>query len=143
MEVINEIKFKSVSNKDTASYYFVIPRNLDSHLIDLNAEDTTSGEKLAVTRVDQIAPSVLSQYSTKKNTSDVIFFRIDAKLSKGSTIMTVKELYKRRKQPFPSVISLREHEEQLLKVVDSKYYLSLYPTKTQKLQFIYDTNAFV
>ena len=52
MEVISEIRFKSSSNQDRTSYYFAIPRSLDEELIHLNAEDTTSGEEVQVTRVD-------------------------------------------------------------------------------------------
>jgi hypothetical protein len=40
----------------------------------------------------------------------------------------VKELFKRRIDPFPSKVHLRE--EQSAKFVDSKYYISLYPSKT-------------
>jgi hypothetical protein len=45
----------------------------------------------------------------------------------------VKELYKRRKQPFPSKILIKE--EQNVVFTDSKYYLSVYPTKTQRVTF--------
>ena len=86
LEVISEIRFKSSSNQDKSTYYFTIPRSLDEHLIHLNAEDTGSGDEVKVTRIDQLSPSILSQYSNKKNASDVIFFRIDIKLQKGPGI---------------------------------------------------------
>ncbi len=73
----------------------------------------------------------------------MIFFKIVIKVHKGTSVFVVKELYKRRKEPFPSVISLRENEEHLVKFVDSKYLLSLYPTKSQRLVINYDTSSFL
>ena len=142
LEIISDIRFKSASSQTSTNYYFTVPRNLDYNLVNLKAEDAITGDEFDIIRLDTIPASVLSLY-TKKNASDVIFFRITLKLSKGSAAFVVKELYKRRKTPFPSVISIRENEEQLIKFVDSKYLLSLYPTKSQRLVINYDTNAFL
>jgi len=46
--------------------------------------------------------------------------------------LTIKELYKRRKEPFPHKVAIRE--DMSLRFVDSKYYVSVYPTKSQKVQ---------
>lgn len=56
---------------------------------------------------------------------------------KNTIGITIKELYKRRKEPFPSKIAIRE--DQLLRFVDSKYYVSVYPTKTQKVQISHNS----
>jgi oligosaccharyltransferase complex subunit alpha (ribophorin I) len=66
----------------------------------------------------------------EKNVSDIVLFKVQIPNSEKASI-TVKELYKRRKEPFPHIIAIRE--EMSLRFVDSKYYISVYPTKTQKL----------
>jgi hypothetical protein len=142
MEVISEIKFRANSNPNAATYYFVVPKHLEENLVHINAEETLTGEEIKVKRIDSIPASVLSKY-TDKNASDVTFYQLNLRLQKGSVVFTIKELYKRRKSPFPSIISIREQEEHLLKFVDSKYLISLYPTKSQKLNIIYDTTAFL
>jgi oligosaccharyltransferase complex subunit alpha (ribophorin I) len=69
-----------------------------------------------------------------KNASDTVFYKIDTKAAdqsgKGVFSITVREIYKRRKEAFPAKISIRE--ELSLRFIDSKYYISVYPTKTQK-----------
>ena len=78
---------------------------------------------------------------TEKNTSDVVIFKISCPKedSKSGIVgLTIKELYKRRKEPFPAKVSIRE--EMGLRFVDSKYYISLYPTKTQKMQINHSSN---
>jgi hypothetical protein len=47
---------------------------------------------------------------------------------KASIAISVQEIYKRRKDPFPSTVAIRE--DHLIRFVDSKYYLSVYPTKS-------------
>ena len=46
------------------------------------------------------------------------------------------ELYKRRREPFPTKIGLKE--DQYVKIEDSKYYMSIYPTKSDKTTFDID-----
>ena len=67
-----------------------------------------------------------------RNASDTVFYKIEIKSSadqsgKGVSL-SVREIYKRRKEPFPAKITIRE--ELNLRFVDSKYYISVYPTKT-------------
>jgi hypothetical protein len=73
--------------------------------------------------------------------TDIVVFKIDIKAGdqsgKGVVGITINELYKRRKEPFPAKVAIRE--EMSLRYVDSKYYVSLYPTKTQKFQINYNT----
>lgn len=62
------------------------------------------------------------------NVSDLIYYRIEFGQKEANGVFEVRELYKQRKEPFPATVSLRE--EQMVKFEDSKYYLSIYPTKT-------------
>ena len=45
---------------------------------------------------------------------------------KASIAISIQEIYKRRKDPFPSTVAIRE--DHLIRFVDSKYFLSVYPT---------------
>jgi hypothetical protein len=48
---------------------------------------------------------------TQANASDVVFYRMEVKSGKeykGFYAFTVTEIYKRRKNPFPSVISIKD-----------------------------------
>ena len=57
---------------------------------------------------------------------------------KGSLSLQFKELYKRRKEPFPAKVGIRE--EQSLRFQDSKYFISIYPTKSQRTQINHNSN---
>jgi hypothetical protein len=117
-----------------------VPRELEDEHVSINAQVPGQGDVLKVTRVDKLSLAVLSKF-TDKNASDLIFFRVELPASndnKGFYAITVKELYKRRKEPFPSKIGI--HDDHQIKFADSKYYLTVYPTKSQRLQIIYDAS---
>ncbi len=86
-------------------------------------------------------PSDLQQLVAGKEANDVTFYRItieNEQSSQATISISVKETYKRRKDPFPSTIAIRD--EQLVKFTDSKYYLSVYPSKSQRTQIVYNTH---
>jgi len=47
--------------------------------------------------------------------------------------LQITEMFKRRKNPFPSLVAIKE--ELSVMFTDTKHFLSLYPTKTQKTSF--------
>lgn len=77
-----------------------------------------------------VLPKNLQAVSGGANSSDWIYFRIDLEGAQegGVVELGVRELHKRRREPFPSKINAKE--DQYVKFEDSKYFLSLYPTKT-------------
>lgn len=93
-------------------------------------------DSVKITRVEQLESSVLRRFTNAENASDLVFYTIQLPKSNLNTF-TVKELYKRRKEPFPATIKIQD--DQFLVFKDSKYYLSAYPTKSQKLIINYDT----
>lgn len=59
-----------------------------------------------VTKISSTSQEVLALLANK-NASDVVFFRVDlGKENKGFYALTIKELYKRRKEPFPAKIEI-------------------------------------
>jgi hypothetical protein len=73
----------------------------------------------------------VNSFFSEKNITDLIFFGFELPsdaIFGGMAHITVEELYKRRKEPFPSTISLKE--DHLISFDDSKYFLSVYPTKS-------------
>ena len=115
-EITTDIKFRTVHSQEgeKAFYYYVIPRELEENLVSITASLTTTLEEVKVTREDHVNPIVLRKYTNKNDTSDVVFFRFEVNNPKdynGFYAFTVTEYYKRRKNPFPSVISIREHDE--------------------------------
>ncbi len=132
IEVVSDIKFKPL--KANEAYFFVIPQDLEDHLVSLTAVNSITQTEAKVEKVNKI-PAELQKVVSEKNASDTVFFKIETKTSdqsgKGVNSITVREIYKRRKEPFPAKVSIRE--DLSLRFVDSKYYISVYPTKTQKL----------
>ena len=142
VEVQTGIQFKPL--KSGEPYYYIIPQGLEEHLVDIKAviSSTQASAKVASTTPSKL-PADLQNTLNQKNVTDIVIFKIDIKTGdqsgKGVVGITINELYKRRKEPFPAKIAIRE--EMSLRYVDSKHYISLYPTKTQKFQINYNTNA--
>ena len=103
LEMVSDIKFKSV--KANEAYYFVIPQDLEEHLVSLTAVMSVTQTEAKVEKVNKI-PADLQSIVSEKNASDTVFFKIETKSSdqsgKGVFSITVREIYKRRKEPFPA-----------------------------------------
>lgn len=129
-----DIRFRPNKKDDTRSYYHVIEAGLAEHnLVSIDAvvatsQNAASVEKLATSKL----PTAIKELLESRNaTQDVQVYKITTKkdeLINGQLTLSLKELYKRRKNPFPSKIQIRD--EQQVKFVDTKYFLSVYPTKS-------------
>lgn len=140
-EIVTDVKFKPLSAGDSA-YYFVIPVANEAHLVSISAVVSSTQEDAKVQRVfGGFWPEEVKKAIKEKNASDIAIFKITypkEDVKSGIIGLTVKELYKRRKDPFPSKVQIRE--EMSLKFLDSLYYISLYPTKNQKVQINHSSN---
>ena len=142
VEVLTDVRFKAKSQEDARAYYFVIPRIHEEHLVSLTAVVATSMNEAQVKRVEVGATpaDIQKTLKAKNSTEEVSIFKISTQKDEsnnGQVTFSIKELYKRRKNPFPSTIKVRD--EQSVNFVDSKYYVSLYPTKTQKSTFTHNS----
>ena len=131
-----DITFKAGKAVGSEPYYYVIPaETYEGHLISISAIITNTQEEVPVKRVQvaEIKNAEAKAAIAEKNASDLAVFKIVLPTSENKAIvrLSVKELYKRRKEPFPHKISIRE--DMSLRFVDSKYYISVYPTKSQKV----------
>jgi flagellar biosynthesis component FlhA len=141
LEVHTDLRFKTGS--DPKSYFFVVPRHLESLLVSLSAVVSTTQEEAQVKKVDRftVVPAEVKKAISDKNaTEEITLYQITTKAdatNKGVLGLSVKEVYKRRKDPFPSTVKILE--EQSIKFVDSKYYVSVYPTKNQKTVITFTT----
>lgn len=73
-----------------------------------------------MTKADNL-PGDLGRVVSEAQANDVSFYRITLtgeNYNTESLVFTVREIYKKRRQPFPSTIKIRE--EQMIKFVDSK-----------------------
>ena len=137
VEIATDITFKTGKGIGSEPYYYVIPADsYEGHLISISAFITNTQEEVAVKRVQvaEIKNTEAKAAIAEKNASDLVVFKLVVPTSENKAIVrvSVKELYKRRKEPFPHKISIRE--DMSLRFVDSKYYISVYPTKSQKVQ---------
>ena len=76
------------------------------------------------------------------NASDLIYYRIDLnEKAAESKIFSfeIKEVYKRRIEPFPKEMKIKE--DQYVKFEDNKFFLTLYTSKKQSTTFIVDNRA--
>lgn len=138
VEVLTTLRYRPKSQDDARAYYYVIPKVHEENLVSLTAVVTTSMEAAQVKRVEASASpaDVQKALKSKNSTDDVAIFKISTKKdesSNGQVTFSIKELYKKRKNPFPSQIKIKD--EQSINFVDSKYFVSVYPTKTQKSTF--------
>lgn len=123
--VTTEIKFRSAASSSV--YYHVIPRDLDYEHISLKALLPGHLESVKIQRLDNPDASVLRKFTKEQNATDLVFFALELPKSNLNTF-TLQEHYKRRKEPFPATIKIQD--DQYLVFKDSKYYLSVYPTKS-------------
>lgn len=133
-EVNIDIKFKPLTNQGETHYFHVVPHDFESHLVEIKAELTLGAEPLKINKVDKL-PAELQKVANEAGATDVSFYEItipDQEYSTSFVAFSIREIYKKRRQPFPSTIRIRE--DMMVRFTDSKYFLSVYPTKTQKLQ---------
>ncbi len=111
VEVQTDIKFKPL--KAGEPYYYIIPQGLEEHIVSLDAviSSTQASVKVTPTTLQKL-PTELKTTLNQKNATDILVYKIDVKAAdttgKGIVGVTIKELYKRRKEPFPSQIAIRE-----------------------------------
>jgi len=73
--------------------------------------------------------------SAQNNTEldNLLFFRITLPKKQQIENIYVQEFHKGRREPYPKVI--RVYEKQTVELFESKYYLSVYPTKESIVDF--------
>jgi hypothetical protein len=126
VDIISEVKFKFA--KGTKAFYHVIPREYSDNIIDVKAVKSSTYSSLKVVRLSE-SPS-LSEFEgvSSSNASDLVFFKIELDeqelKDKKVIALEITEIFKKRLEPFPSTISLKE--DQYVKFEDSKYFLSVY-----------------
>jgi hypothetical protein len=133
VEVTTDITFKTGKGVGSEPYYYVIPSdNYEQHLVSIDAVLSNTQAEVPVKRIQasEVKNSDAKSAIAEKNASDIILFKIVLPTSESKAVvrLTIKELYKRRKEPFPSKISIRD--DMSLRFVDSMYYISVYPTKS-------------
>jgi hypothetical protein len=79
--------------------------------------------------------SIKKTIASRNATGDLAIFKITypPQDNEAMITITIKELFKRRKDPFPAKIEIRD--EHSVKFVDGKYFLSVYPTKAQRVTY--------
>ena len=104
----------------------------EGHLVSIQAVLSNTQEEVDVKRIqnNEIKNADVKNVISEKNASDIVVFKVVLPNSESKAVVriTIKELYKRRKEPFPHKVSIRD--DQSLRFVDSKYYISVYPTKS-------------
>lgn len=142
IEIVTDIRFKPKSQDEARVYYYVIPHTHEDNLVSLSAVVSTSQNDATVKRVDvsSLPADIKKTLAAKNATNEVSVFKFSTHKDESSNnqiTYTVKELYKRRKEPFPSKIQIRD--EQYVKFYDSKYFVTVYPTKNQKSTFTHNS----
>lgn len=120
-----------------------MPKALGEHLVNIKVVASVTQVEAKVERVCKHSlPADLKKAADLKNATDMTVFKITTEKDetiKGVLNLHVEELFKRRHDPFPSTIGIKD--EQSVKFVDSLYFVSIYPTKSQKTQFTHNTNS--
>jgi hypothetical protein len=125
---VNAIVFsKDASDK---FYYYTIAKDYEWSFVALQVVSGNSDEEnpilLPFEKVDKL-PEDLQNVSP--HTDNLLVFKIklgDEMKNEGA--IAVKEYHKGRMEPYPKVI--RVYEKQKVELFDSKYFLSIYPTKS-------------
>ena len=141
VEITTDIRFRPEKIGKQNFYYFVVPGYNADNLVSISATLTmVNSMELPLRQVESIPKGVLEE--SLNVTGELRVYEVSLGGDKeyfqdGIIGVSVKEVYKRRKLPFPSTIAIRE--EQMVRFDDSKYYVSVYPTKSQKTQVQYNT----
>lgn len=110
IEILTDIRFRPHNLKETNHYYFVVPHKYEQNLVTLEAVSTTTQAELKVKKVD-VALKELMKTIEKYNATDINIYQIEIlkdQVLQGLFSLTVREVYKRRKEPFPSTVSIKE-----------------------------------
>ena len=103
VDISTDLKFKPVGNNEP--YYFVIPQGFEEHIVSISAVASSTQVEAKVERVTKV-PNEIQRVINNKNASDIVIFKIDTQgalqSGKGVYALTIREIYKRRKEPFPS-----------------------------------------
>jgi hypothetical protein len=139
-EVMTEIKFHPKNFGEAKTYYHVIPEALEHDLVSITAVAPNTLDEAKIEKL-KVIPVEIQKIIDEKNSSDVKVYRVSFEKDntyKGSLSLKFRELYKRRIEPFPAKVGIRE--EQSLRFQDSKYFISIYPTKNQRTQINHNSN---
>lgn len=105
IEVHTDLRFKG---QQDGTYYFVLPEHLEQHLVSLSAVASMTQAPAKVERV-KLLPASLRAVVEEKNAHDLAIFKISTEeATKGVLGLSIKEVYKRRKEPFPSTVKITE-----------------------------------
>jgi oligosaccharyltransferase complex subunit alpha (ribophorin I) len=123
-----EIAFSgsSVDNK----YYHVLPKDQESNIGVVAARSLL--QDLKVEKVER--PSHLEEAE-----GDFVYFSIELTgTQENHRALEIQEIYKRRLEPFPNELAILH--EQLVRVDDSKHFLSAYRSEKEKLTVAIESN---
>jgi hypothetical protein len=115
-------------------YYYTVAKDFEWSFLALQVlvPNPTGGLPLKVKfeKVDRLPLNFVE--SGQNMTDNLLIFKIHLP-STDSTHFGVNEYHQNRKEPFPKTIKV--YEKQTVEVYESKYYLSVYPTKESILIF--------
>jgi hypothetical protein len=125
----SEITFENPNNEN--SYYYAIAKDYEWSFVALHATVKNNDEfhHLTHEKVDKLPSSFNTVNSVSKSLDKLVFFKINLPLDLIPNIdnLVVYEYHKGRREPFPKQIKV--YEKQSVELYESKYYLSVYPTK--------------
>jgi hypothetical protein len=117
-------------------YYYTVAKDFEWSFLALQVltKNPNGDEPLSVTfeKVDSLPLDYLPA-GTQNLTGNLIVFKIHLPSSE-TTSMGVNEFHQNRKEPFPKTIKV--YEKQTVEMYESKYFLSVYPTKESLMTFL-------
>lgn len=108
-EVNLDIKFSPL-NKGEVNYIHVVPRDFHNHLVEIKAELTLGSEPLKCVKISGI-PASLHSTVEKAEALNEVYYKItipEQEYSTGVLAFSLREIYKSRREPFPSTIKIRD-----------------------------------